>query len=1019
MNTRSSAVRVNTGLLAAPPRWLFLALFTVSGFSGLIYESIWSHYLKLFLGHAAYAQSLVLMIFMGGMAAGAWFTARFATRVSMPILAYALVEGVIGLIALAFHPAFLWTTHVLYQTVLPAVGDPAVASALKWSASAVLILPQSVLLGMTFPLMSSGIIRRYPDAPGGTLAMLYFTNSIGAAVGVLVSGFWLISVVGLPGTIFTAGLLNIALALTVWIALKLDPETGSLRVTTSSATTSAASAGATLLLAAAFVTGAASFVYEIGWIRMLSLVLGSTTHSFELMLSAFITGLAFGGLWIKRRIDGIAESIRYAGFVQVLMGVLAVLTVPLYAQSFDWMAAVMEGLSRTDRGFAFFNLASHAIALAIMLPATFMAGMTLPLFTHALMKSGGGESSIGKVYAANTVGGIAGVLFAVHLGLPLLGLKDLIIFAAGLDVALGLVLLGSCATAANRSRGLLAGAVMGLCAIVVVALGTGLDPLKLASGVYRTGNAALSHDARVLYYADGKTASVSLTSYQNGTVSLATNGKPDASLQMRPGAPVTIDEITMLMLGSMPLAYKPDAHLVGNIGFGSGLTSHTLLASEAITTLDTVEIEPAMVAAARGFGDRVARAFNDPRSHIHFDDAKSFFSTRNVRYDAIVAEPSNPWVSGVASLFSEEFYASMRNYLADDGVFVQWLQLYEFNDELALSVLGALSRQFSDFAIYYTTDQDVVIVARKNGTLGAPDFTRILSGKLGGELRRVGLRSSNDLAARYAGDRRMVQALFRANPVPVNSDFFPYVDLRSAAARFKRDEPHLMRLGGIGPLPVLEMLNGVRVQPDDITPEESFTRLRRIAAAMNLYDELVSGATPRYEAAAPAPLYAAANTVKLIGQGCTIAKNETGWLLGWAELAEATLPFLDPPRAVALINWSYRPQCAAGASPAVAKYMALYGAVAQRDAAAMTAAALEILDDDSSLDERGYSYALAAATLGHLASGHAEQALILWQRFGREHYAGRRIPAHLEFLRSLAVGASLVPALPRSTLTPG
>ena len=599
MNTRSTAVRINAGLLATPPRSLFFLLFTISGFSGLIYESIWSHYLKLFLGHAAYAQSLVLAIFMGGMAGGAWLASRFAARLTMPILVYAAVEGVIGVLALGFHPAFVWTTGIFYQTILPAVGDPALGSTLKWAASALLILPQSILLGMTFPLMSSGIIRRFPDAPGGTLAMLYFTNSIGAAAGVLVSGFWLIRVVGLPGTILTAGLLNIALALTVWIALKLDPVPAIETPALAAARQATTSGRASLLLWAAFVTGTASFLYEIGWIRMLSLVLGSTTHSFELMLSAFITGLAFGGLWIKRRIDGIADPLRFAGFVQIWMGALAVLTVPLYAQSFDWMAAVIQGLNRNDSGFTLFNLASHGIALAIMLPATFCAGMTLPLFTHALLKSGGGEAAIGRVYAANTVGGIAGVLFAMHLGLPLLGLKDLIILAAGLDVVLGLVLLGG-AAGTDRSRSVLTGAIIGLTGIVAVALGPALEPAQLASGVYRTGKPALIEGSRVVFYRDGKTASVSLTSFADGTVSLATNGKPDASLQMRAGEPATIDEVTMLMLGSMPLAYKPNARLVGNIGFGSGLTTHTLLADARITAVDTVEIEPAMVAAARG-----------------------------------------------------------------------------------------------------------------------------------------------------------------------------------------------------------------------------------------------------------------------------------------------------------------------------------------------------------------------------------------------------------------------------------
>lgn len=219
MNRSASA----TGLLLTkpPPRWVFFAIFTISGFSGLIYESIWSHYLKLFLGHAAYAQSLVLTIFMGGLALGSWVAARCSPSWRFPILIYAVVEGVIGLVALVFHPVFVGVTDSFYFSILPAVNNALIGSTMKWTAAALLILPQSVLLGMTFPLMSAGIIRRYADHPGASLAMLYFTNSIGAAVGVLASGFWLIRLVGLPGTIFTAGLLNIALALTVWMLVKI------------------------------------------------------------------------------------------------------------------------------------------------------------------------------------------------------------------------------------------------------------------------------------------------------------------------------------------------------------------------------------------------------------------------------------------------------------------------------------------------------------------------------------------------------------------------------------------------------------------------------------------------------------------------------------------------------------------------------------------------------------------------------------------------------------------------------
>ncbi len=197
-------------------RTLF-AIFTISGFSGLIYESIWSHYLKLFLGHAAYAQTLVLAIFMGGMALGAWLVARSTGRIRNLLVGYALVELLTGILALLFHKVYVGTVDFTFDTAIPALDSAASIAAFKWTLAALLILPQSILLGTTFPLISSGVMRRFPEHSGETLAMLYFTNSLGAALGVLASGFWLIGAVGLPGTVMTAGILNILLALFVWV----------------------------------------------------------------------------------------------------------------------------------------------------------------------------------------------------------------------------------------------------------------------------------------------------------------------------------------------------------------------------------------------------------------------------------------------------------------------------------------------------------------------------------------------------------------------------------------------------------------------------------------------------------------------------------------------------------------------------------------------------------------------------------------------------------------------------------
>jgi len=409
-------------------RYTYFFIFALSGFSGLIYQSIWSHYLKLFLGHSAYAQALVLIIFMGGMAIGAWLASLTSRNLRNLIMAYAVIEGIVGLFALGFHEVFVFSTDYAYDTVIPGLGHIDQVNVFKWGFAAALILPQSILLGMTFPYMSAGLIRRFPKRPGHTLAVLYFTNSLGAALGVLVSGFVLIEAVGLPGTIMSAGFINLFLALWVWLLCRQDQPLPSLTQTLKPTQTTRPNALVFIsFLWLAGLTGMASFMYEIAWIRMLSLVFGSSTHAFELMLSAFILGLALGSLWIKGYIDRITQPLKVLGFIQVVMGIFALMTIFIYGESFEWMVFILKALTPTDEGYLLFHLSSHAIALLIMLPATICAGMTLPLLTHYLVTRGHGEKSIGNVYAANTFGSIIGVILAVQWIMPQLGLKNLLL----------------------------------------------------------------------------------------------------------------------------------------------------------------------------------------------------------------------------------------------------------------------------------------------------------------------------------------------------------------------------------------------------------------------------------------------------------------------------------------------------------------------------------------------------------------------------------------------------------------
>ena len=774
------------------PVGVFFALFTISGFAGLIYQSIWSHYLKLFLGHAAYAQTLVLAIFMGGMALGSWLVSRYTDRIRNLLLGYAAAEFGIGVLALVFHAVFIAVTSWAFDSVLPSLGSPFAVDAFKWALASLLIIPASILLGTTFPLMSAGIIRLYPQDSGRALSMLYFTNSLGAALGVLASGFWLIEALGLPGTILTAGILNIVLALFVWALTKQLPSASPEGVSGDAARAASGGKAVLAILVLAFATGAASFVYEITWIRMLTMGLGASTHAFEVMLSAFILGMALGGLAIRNRIAAMSRDIRWLAGLVAAKGIFAILALGVYVNVLDLMQWMMGGIESSRAGYTLITFFGQFASMLVMFPAAFMAGMTLPVATNVLLARGVGEASIGKVYSANTAGCIFGAFFATHVGMEMLGLKGLTGFGAALDIGVAMLAVAAFNPQA-RARAALAAVVLAACGTAVYASVT-FDQLKMASGVFRHGYFLSPATTRVEFYRDGKTATVSVTG-SNTKRAIQTNGKPDASIELENVNDPAQDEPTMVLAGTLPLAFKPDSTDVAIIGFGSGLTTHTILGSPRVKRVDTIEIEPAMVEGARLFMKRNGRAYSDPRSHIRIDDAKTYFAATGARYDVIISEPSNPWVSGVSTLFSEEFYRQIRRYLKDDGILVQWVHLYEINIDLVSSIFKALGGSFGDYRVFNASPGDVIVIATRSGKL--PEMKPELFGfrDLAKELAPLGYRGLDDLRLNVIGSRRALEPLFLASAYPANSDFFPVLDLNAARSRFMRESSvHLQSL---------------------------------------------------------------------------------------------------------------------------------------------------------------------------------------------------------------------------------
>ncbi|MES2124669.1 MAG: spermidine synthase [Gemmatimonadota bacterium] len=767
---------------------LLYAVFFLSGAAGLMYESVWTRYLGLFVGHDATAQVLVLVIFLGGMSIGAGLVSRVADRIADPLLWYAAMEGAAGVLGLVFHGAFVALTDLAYGTLLPALAGSAFLGPAKWAIAALLILPQSILLGTTFPLMSAAVLRRAPTHPGRVLGWLYFSNSLGAAIGVLVAGFVLLALSGLPGVLVSAAILNLTVALVCFVVARRKG--GVAPASHSAGVTQPDDRISRVLLASAFVTAVASFCYEIDWIRMLSLLLGSATHSFELMLSAFILGLALGAFWIRRNADRFRDPVASLAVIQVVMGLLALATLPLYLGGFHLLERVMEASARNASGYLIFTTVRYLLCLVVMLPATICAGMTLPLITRILIARGQGEAAIGRVYALNTVGSIIGVALAGLFLLPSLGLKGLLVAGGVLDIGVGVVLFRQCQPSRRRTVALLGG----VAAVGVVVASTHLDPLLITSGVFRSGKIIPPGNAEMRYYRDGRTATVTVSEAPNGLRVLATNGKSDASLSRSSRAPCdTItpkrglegDESTQLLIGLVPLAYHPAATQVAVVGIGSGMSSNALLSSPRLKHLFTVEIEPRMIEGARQFLPANHRVFLDPRSHIVVGDARSYFAATGKAWDFIVSEPSNPWVSGVSGLFTREFYSRVRRQLAPGGVFAQWIQAYELDDGLLLTVLSAFHESFPDWRIHQVGVADLLLVGSRDGALPEPDWRSVMASPLLAEdlCRNIPLTEAALESSSIAGRALLASALDRFGAP--NSDFYPRLDLGAEQRRWE------------------------------------------------------------------------------------------------------------------------------------------------------------------------------------------------------------------------------------------
>ncbi|MBI4618525.1 MAG: fused MFS/spermidine synthase [Planctomycetes bacterium] len=638
-----------------------LALFLfVSGATALVYEVVWMRILVTHLGSTAYAVAAILAGFMAGMGAGYELFGRLADRLRQrgsAVSLYGLLEIGIGLYALLFPFLARWV-----------VGTP-MGLGLRLAAGLALVFLPTVAMGGTLPLLAAARAAARPAAAGSVAGSLYGANTVGAAVGVLAGAFLLLPGMGAWGALFLCAGAGVAVGSAALAAgrrwERLAPaEEGPAR--TRPEPGGAAPRQTTHLYLVCFLTGLVALAFEVLWTRMLVMAIGGTVHAFAIILAVVLAGTGAGGLVAGRW----APALGSEGVLGILLAALAA-ALGASALTLGKANAIFVGLAGGFSSYGDILWSQLALSLLVMfLPAVFF-GMVPPLAAGMVAsRTARVGRGVGKLFAVNAAGAVAGGLVATFALVPGVGIRhSVLLLSLAVGVAGAALLVRVRPLALDFARGAL---LLGLAAPPLfffaagpwdprqVAFGAGYRPEFLADPDQLARFDEIVAAPKLRFYRDGVTATVSVVEY-GGVSYLAVGGKGMAS-----DGEEARDHY---LLAHLPLLVHPAPRRVLSIGLGMGATLEATLAHD-VESVTVVEIEPAVVEACRtAFSHVGGKALGDPRVELVLDDARHYLVANPEAYDVVVCQPFHPWVSGANNLYTVEFLELVRDRLEEGGVF--------------------------------------------------------------------------------------------------------------------------------------------------------------------------------------------------------------------------------------------------------------------------------------------------------------------------------------------------------------
>jgi predicted membrane-bound spermidine synthase len=761
-----------------------LILFFCSGATALVYEVIWSKYMALLFGSTIQAQTVVLAVFMGGLALGNKLFGRKADQARNPLAIYGCIEITIGVYALLFSLLYGATDSVFTAAGSHLLNQSGALLLLKGFLAMGLLLGPTILMGGTLPILAAWLQRTMPDA-GRRSARFYSVNSFGAVCGAGLTGFWLVEWLGLRTTMNWSALVNLAVGVTAIVlgssqsgkAAKDKPAAAELESTTGAPGPGLVAFHRACVMVA--ITGAVSMGLEVLASRCLCLIFGASLQVFAIVLVAFILGISVGSALIaspsRKRFRGEATA--------AILLMTGALTIGLVVFNIENLVSVyltaQSGLNRNLMGYRFFETFVAVVSICVLgLPAAVL-GSVLPLCMRAASETSDLLGNrIGRLLTWNTVGAVCGSLLTGFVLMPQIGLRGSFTTLAWLLVVAAVVI----SLASRKKLVIAAGVAVGI--FLLIASSHDADGWRyiLSAGVFRMSDMNFSYDSlrdrqnlvHLDFYEDAADATVSVEKVKGSNErSLRVNGKVDASS--------TGDGSTQLMLAYLPLIAKPDSKDVFCFGMGSGITAGAVL-NYPIEHLTVAENCGPVLRAAQLFTPWNNGVLTNSRTRIYDEDARTALKLSSSQYDVIISEPSNPWMIGVASVFTREFYQLAANRLKPGGIMVQWFHTYEMDDPTIDMVLRTFESVFPEMEIWDAGEGDVIVLGSgtpwRSGTEVFAQAFKIERARK--NLATIGLESPEAILARRMASQRTAFAI--PGPGPMQRDDYPILEYAAPRA---------------------------------------------------------------------------------------------------------------------------------------------------------------------------------------------------------------------------------------------